>query len=109
MPDRPSLPVLSNLLGQFTMSPSASPLTSPILQGSKTVAPYQGIWDSPIDDSPPPPARAKADVHPLSPHRGLCGRHLPGVGARQLLFFSAVTLRILGRRVKGCPGRLRRC
>ena len=30
-------------------------------------------------------------------------------GARQLLFFSAVTLRILGRRVKGCPGRLRRC
>ncbi len=30
-------------------------------------------------------------------------------GARQLLFFSAVTLRILGRRVKGCPGRVRRC
>ena len=30
-------------------------------------------------------------------------------GARQLLFFSAVTLRILGRRVKGLPGRLRRC
>jgi hypothetical protein len=26
------------------------------------------------------------------------------VGARQLLFFSAVTLRILGRRVKGLPG-----
>src|SRR5271157_3288938 len=25
MPDRPSLPVLSNLLGQFTMSPWASP------------------------------------------------------------------------------------
>jgi hypothetical protein len=24
----------------------------------------QRIWDSPIDDFPPPPARAKADVHP---------------------------------------------
>jgi len=30
MPDRPSLPVLSNLLGQFTMSPSAPiSVTSP--------------------------------------------------------------------------------
>src|SRR5271166_1506571 len=26
MPDRPSLPVLSKLLGQFTMSPSARPI-----------------------------------------------------------------------------------
>ena len=40
-------------------------------------------------------------------HRCSCG--YPPSGARQLLFFSAVTLRILGRRVKGCPGRLRRC
>jgi len=30
-------------------------------------------------------------------------------GACQLLFFSLVILRDLGRRVKGCPGRVRRC
>ncbi len=33
MPDRPSLPVLSNLLGQFTMSPSASRGEAGMLQG----------------------------------------------------------------------------
>jgi len=33
----------------------------------------------------------------------------PTWGARQLLFLSPVTYRILGRRVKGCPGRVHRC